>query len=1136
MVDQVGSHYVLLSGGNRPGGLSTVRKGMDTRDGTAVAVKFVVGPSDELMRKVFDREVGALRQLSHPNIVHFRDAGIDETGTYYIVLDWVERNLTDLLSSPPWADWKSLYTQLVKPLVDGLAYAHIKGLEHRDIKPGNILIDADSRPLLADFGIAKLRGDQQHSEMTVQHYRSEPYAPPEFDAIAPYVRDVYSIGVVLLQCLHPEPIKSYSDVLNALESVKVPPDVRALLEACVSVDYSDRPSNGSVLSSEFEKLAQLQFVRDEVPKNPIALGLTRAAQIQLVGEPADRARAETTVLADLQGTNFAHYGLDLTTGERDRNIVFLFGAEHRYTLKTDDRGGPGFVVTAAPALDLEKLEAGRHNALQLPPVFGWVFGQPSNLPLAGSAREKLFTMLDQYYERLERPDTEPLLKDGDDVFDKWLEILDARADLGRGEHEPLSYKQVSLDGRRSVFTLAAATETDLIGTDWEVSDQQSGRRAGHGEVIDQDDDRLTLLSHRPLRGVPPTAALVPYDRPSAISLERQRRAVTEIRNGTTPAPALRGILVDPGTNAEPVLEAVDQWISQLDATKQRAVGLALGTQELLVIQGPPGTGKTRFITETVTQLLRKQPGARILIASQTHVAVDNAVERLHAAGVQGLVRLAGDESAVKPTVRELLLEKQIRQWSETVRSRAEQHVEHLAAHHAVDPRHLHAALTLEKLVAVTNELELVEHHAQQLRASRVATSDLATSLAGADPAEELQDRIDQLADRKAVLVSLAQRHLAGALTLPAQIGSTEARSAVDALLGDSSEMKELLERLELQARWLERIGAEDTLAAIFLSGTSVVAGTCTGFLRERAVADLDFDLCIVDEASKATLTEALVPMARSKRWILVGDTHQLPPTDEDLLRSTTILNEHGLSKSDIEETLFQRMVDYLPEHSKLMLDEQYRMIRPIGDMISTCFYKGALRSPRTDGLKGYETIAGKAVSWIDTSGLGERRREHGQESYANRAEADLLFRQLESIDRAVDFNIIAVAEGTKLEILAVAPYKSQVELLRRRLAQQEFKHPFKHLTIDVLSVDAVQGREADIALLSLTRSNPQGRLGFLGADYWRRINVALSRARFGLTIIGDAAFIRGTNGALRNVLEYIETHPHDCVVRTANGD
>lgn len=1130
MVEQVGSHYVLLSGGTRSGGLSTVRKGMDERDGSPVAVKFVVASSGALSRKVFDRETGALRQLSHPNIVRFREAGVDDSGTYFIVLDWVERNLKDLLESGPWDDWDDLYESLARPLIDGLAHAHLKQLEHRDIKPANILIDAAGRPMLADFGIAKLRGDEQHSEVTVQHFRSRPYAPPELEAPARYVRDVYSVGVVLLQCLSENRISDYPDVQTALESVRVPPDVRSLLEACVSPNYLERPANGSVLAAELAKIARQRVAREGQRKNPIFLSLTHAAQSHLVGDPPDRGAAEAKMLADLRGHPFANYGLNRETGRRDPNTIFLFGSEHRYTLRPDE-GGLGFVAIAAPAPDFEKLEGGRQHAIELPPIFNWVVRPPANAPNAQAARDKLAELIDGYYDRLDHPEAEPSADTDDEIFDLWLEILEARADLGRGEHKPMSYKGVERDGRRSVFKLVEPIEADLIGTDWEVTDQQSDRRFGHGEVIDQDSMSLTLLSHRPLRGVPPSAKLVAYDRPSAISLERQRSAVTAIKNGSTPAPDLRNILVDPATNAMPNLAEVDHWTSQLDPLKQRAVQLALGAPEILVIQGPPGTGKTSFITETVTQALKRQPDARILIASQTHVAVDNAVERLHAAGVTALVRLAGDELAVQPTVRELLLEKQIRRWSETVRVRAEAHASTLAAEHGVEPDHVRAALTLQQLAAAADELALVEQQAKELQAAWLRNSDLATTLSGQDdPSEQYQDRIDQLGDRRRELADDAQRYLAGALTIPASIAGEEARSAVEILIGDATGAKELLKRLELQAAWLERIGAESSLAPIFLSGTSVVAGTCTGFLRERAVANLEFDLCIVDEASKATLTEALVPMSRSKKWILVGDTHQLPPTDEDLLRNKDILEEHGLARAQVEETLFQRLVDLLPEHSKLMLDQQYRMIRPIGDLISTCFYDGRLRSPRTSGLAGYENVAGRTVTWIDTSSLGERRREQGETSYANRAEVDLLLHQLGSIERAIEFGLITTDQ--KIKVLAIAPYKSQVEQLRRRLAPKVFKH----LHVDVLSVDAVQGREADLVLLSVTRSNAQGRLGFLGADYWRRINVALSRARFGLTIIGDAGFIRGTNGALRTVLQYIEEHPDDCMVRAADRD
>ena len=237
--------------------------------------------------------------------------------------------------------------------------------------------------------------------------------------------------------------------------------------------------------------------------------------------------------------------------------------------------------------------------------------------------------------------------------------------------------------------------------------------------------------------------------------------------------------------------------------------------------------------------------------------------------------------------------------------------------------------------------------------------------------------------------------------------------------------------------------------------------------------------------------------------------------------------DHELEESEVRATLFQRLASGLPDSNQHQLTVQYRMIRPIGDLISDCFYEGTLRSPLTTGLTGYELL-GKPVLWLDTSHMGKSRHENpeggGGGSYANRTEAQIVIDRVKAIEGALDKGILHLPSGEVLDVLIIAPYRSQVAELRRRISAVKSTR----MRISVESVDAVQGREADIAIFSVTRSNPGTRMGFLGPDYWRRINVALSRARFGLTIVGDAEFCQAIPGALQGVLRYVKEHPGDC--------
>src|SRR5262249_42149284 len=155
--------------------------------------------------------------------------------------------------------------------------------------------------------------------------------------------------------------------------------------------------------------------------------------------------------------------------------------------------------------------------------------------------------------------------------------------------------------------------------------------------------------------------------------------------------------------------------------------------------------------------------------------------------------------------------------------------------------------------------------------------------------------------------------------------------------------------------------------AALLSSCQLIAGTCVGMAGVRRIQELEFDLCIVDEASKATATETLVPLARSRRWVLVGDRNQLPPFIDEGFCDKQSLYSFVLRRDDLEKTLFDHLLDNLPEECKSILYLQHRMVPAIGNLVSHCFYADELKSTNKPHVPTFQVLLPKPVTWITTS-------------------------------------------------------------------------------------------------------------------------------------------------------------------------
>lgn len=679
-------------------------------------------------------------------------------------------------------------------------------------------------------------------------------------------------------------------------------------------------------------------------------------------------------------------------------------------------------------------------------------------------------------------------------------------------------------------------------------------------------------------------------RMAEIALNRKRKALKSIEYGENINPEISEIIFNPAIATSKnnlMLTKNDCKSNLIDGSKLESLEKALSSDNIFLLQGPPGTGKTTFISELVFQILhgndkyRGDKDAKILIASQSHVAVDHSLKKIKELIPDIKMIRIGILDKLAESSRKYTLDIFCREWTQKViencKAALKKYKEKIGIDESLQEKN---AIIMEienisqEMIELDNELKGVEAELEKLDVidskwqivnDKILAMKQMVSVKSSEITEtqllqiinEFFNNLTQLNDRLAMVIeestALSEQKIEfqdkyveinEKINIKDQeisqwqeilgVNSNDEykRAKIDiqkALKENKKKYREYSKVEALCKEWQKRVTQGEGLLRESIEDATLVGATCLGIAGLSDAIESEFDWVIIDEAGKATPPEILVPICLGRKIVLVGDHKQLPPVVDEALLKLQKKEQMNLQREDLELSLFEYLERNLNENCKSVLNEQYRMNPVIGDLISNLFYEGKLisktsKEEKTIPIKIYQN---KPLVWLSTALRLDRKEEPIADSFRNTCEAKIIFEQLLKIDEELG------ELKLKKETAIIAGYRSQRDKIIR-LYESKYKDKLHNMKIEINTVDAFQGRETDIVFYSVVRSNENGNLGFL-KDV-RRLNVAFSRAKELLVVVGDHQCaqrridLNGQENPFLKIIKFIRNNSDDCML------
>lgn len=1159
-----------------------------------VVVKMFNKPTigdEDLQKQVFNREVESLEKLNHENVVRILDRGYDEGfKAFFIVLEYIQgKNFKEAFEDICRYDYAQKL-ELMLQVVEGVEYLHKKNIVHRDLKPSNLMFGKDDTVKIIDFGISRLQ-DTFYSDYTLAAFGTKNYSSPEQRAgkTITYQSDIYSLGLIFYEIFTCTNITT----CKPMDVSGLPLGMQNILVKMTREDPKLRYGTIIELKRDIEK-ERILLVQDRY----ISLGFTHTVTKRLA--TSGYIDKEETVLA-LKVLEEEYSGKCYMWPAKNRDGRFegsfeLYGQRFISILKIDQRDDKRFTVVSIRFVQADRLTTQKELAYEIPYIVKVRSG--ARIPDKAEINAQILSeeVLSHEVDYISQREDDMHQKD---ITGKWKEILELEKRQIDQEKSTLIYRNLKINKEDASLEIEINTKKayELNYTSDNML-QMTTRKNIHryldvGHMREFSDGRMIidLTPQVDYSNIALSGEISISKRMAEIALERQRKALKSIQYKENANPKISEIIFNPSVATSKnnlILTEDDCESKEIDRSKIISLEKALSSDNMFLLQGPPGTGKTTFISELVYQILngntkyRGNPDAKILIASQSHVAVDHSLAKIKKLIPNIKMIRIGVLDKLAESSRTYTLDIFCREWTQKVIENCKAALAKYKQEIGIDESLQEKNSIIMEIESIKKEIEELIDELKEIESElekvnvldskwqfvneKIATMKQMVAIKTAGVTEEhlsqiideftnslsgLNDKLASVIDESVALseqkIELQDRYVSineelgvkrqeigewkGLLGVNSNEEYLQEKENIKSALKENKKKYAKYSKVEsLCKEWQKRVTQGDGLLQESLADSTLVGATCLGIASLSATIEFDFDWVIVDEAGKATPPEILVPICLGKKVVLVGDHKQLPPVVDEALLKLQDKERMNISKEDLELSLFEYLERSLNDDCKSILDEQYRMNPVIGDLISKLFYESKLvsktsREEKTIPLKMFEN---KPLVWLSTTSRSDRKEERISDSFRNSCEAKIIFEQLLEIDKELG------ELKLKKETAIIAGYRGQRDRLTR-LYESSYKAKFRNMTVEINTVDAFQGRETDIVFYSVVRSNDDGKLGFL-KDV-RRLNVAFSRARELLVVVGDHQCaqkrldINGQENPFVGIIKFIRDNSDDCILK-----